>query len=91
MEYAYRMGSITFIFFPQAQITMNGSAQKTASLHRENHVSIPLPIPVSPPKIVPTTVNNNNISLISKEHTEEQLNNIKKYQVRCTKIIINDS
>ncbi|XP_065214129.1 protein PALS1 isoform X2 [Planococcus citri] len=63
----------------QAQITMNGSAQKTASIHRDNHISMP-PIPISPPKIVPTTVNNNNISLISKEHTEEQLNNIKKYQ-----------
>ena len=59
---------------------MNGSAQKTASIHRENHISMP-PIPISPPKIVPTTVNNNNITLISKEHTEEQLNNIKKYQV----------
>ncbi|KAK7601156.1 hypothetical protein V9T40_008597 [Parthenolecanium corni] len=47
-----------------AQINFIGSAQKS----------------ISPPRFISTTVNNNNISIASKEPTEEQLNNIKKYQ-----------
>lgn len=66
----------------QAQISMNGSAQKTSSLQRENTPNVAPAVPLSPPRYIATTVNNNNISVASKEHTEEQMNNIKKYQVR---------
>lgn len=65
---------------------MNGTAQKPTPAQRENVINLP-PIPLSPPRFVPTTVNNNNISVASKEPTEEQLNNIKKYQVCIVNLI----
>ena len=70
---------------------MNGSAQKTASIQRENTPNVAPSVPLSPPRYIATTVNNNNISVASKEHTEEQLSNIKKYQVQCVHYDISQS